>query len=53
MNILSLIARYSSNDRMAQQLLGLLEIDINKTKLLLGWKPPFNIFEALEKTVRG
>lgn len=53
MNILSLIARYSGNERIAQQLLSSLEIDIKKTKLLLGWKPPFNIFEALEKTVRG
>jgi nucleoside-diphosphate-sugar epimerase len=51
MNILSLIAKYSGNERVAQQLLGSLEIDIKKTKLLLGWKPPFNIFEALEKTV--
>ena len=51
-NILSLIAKYSGNERMAQQLLGSLEIDIKKTKLLLGWQPPFNIFEALEKTVR-
>jgi hypothetical protein len=53
MNILSLLARYSGNERMAQQLLGFLEIDIKKTKLLLGCKPPFDVIEALEKTVRG
>jgi nucleoside-diphosphate-sugar epimerase len=53
MRILSLLAKYSRNERMAQQLLGSLEIDIKKTKVLLEWKPPFNVIEAIEKSVRG
>lgn len=38
--------------KMSQQLLGSLQVDIQKTKLLLGWTPPFTADEGLLKTAR-
>lgn len=36
---------------IAQKLCGSLQVDIQKNKDLLGWKPPVNIDEGLKKTV--
>ena len=35
---------------IAQRLCGSLQVDINKTKALLGWKPPFSVDEGLRQT---
>jgi nucleoside-diphosphate-sugar epimerase len=38
---------------LAQSLLGSLEVDIEKTRRLLGWKPPLTLNQGLEKAVEG
>ena len=35
---------------MSQRLLGSLQVDISKTRELLGWKPPVSVDAALKKT---
>lgn len=35
---------------IVQRLLGSLQVDISKTKEILGWKPPVSVDEALKKT---
>lgn len=35
---------------VAQRLLGSLQVDISKTRVLLGWTPPVSVDEALRKT---
>src|SRR5690606_40855671 len=35
---------------VAQRLLGSLQVDISKTRALLGWTPPVSVDEALRKT---
>ena len=37
---------------MAQRLCGSLQVDISKTRDLLGWKPPVSVDEALRKTAQ-
>ncbi len=38
---------------MSQRLLGSLQVDISKTRDLLGWVPPVSLDEALQKTVQS
>lgn len=38
---------------LAQRLCGSLQVDIKKTKELLGWSPPINVEEGLRRTVAG
>ena len=47
--ILYVAARAIGKSKVAQQLLGSLQIDMEKTKSLLEWKPPFSVEEALRK----
>ena len=35
---------------MAQRLLGSLQVDIRKTREVLGWSPPVSVDEALQRT---
>lgn len=50
--ILNILAKSIGKAKVAQQLLGSLQVDIEKTKLLLGWTPTFSVDEALRKTAR-
>lgn len=43
-------ARGLGKAKVAQQLLGSLQVDIEKTKTLLDWKPPVSVDDALRKT---
>lgn len=38
---------------VSQRLLGSLQVDISKTRELLGWAPPVSVDEALKKTVQS
>jgi len=38
---------------MAQRLCGSLQVDISKTRTLLGWKPPISVDEGLRRTAQG
>ena len=38
---------------MAQRLCGSLQVDIEKTRILLGWKPPLTLDEGLKKAAEG
>lgn len=49
-SILKVAAKAIGKDKVAQQLLGSLQADIQKTKSLLGWRPPFSVDEGLLKT---
>lgn len=49
-SILKVAAKAIGKDIVAQQLLGSLQADIQKTKSLLGWRPPFSVDEGLLKT---
>ena len=48
--LLSTAAKLVGKAKVAQQLLGSLQVDIQKTKSLLGWTPPFSVDEGLRKT---
>jgi UDP-glucose 4-epimerase len=37
---------------LARRLLGSLQVDLGKTRELLGWRPPQSVDLALEKTAR-
>lgn len=52
-SILKVAAKVIGKDKVAQQLLGSLQVDIHKTKSLLGWRPPFSVDEGLLKTAEG
>lgn len=45
-------ARLLGRSDMAQRLCGSLQVDIEKTRHLLGWTPPVNVDAALYKTAR-
>lgn len=49
--ILKVSAKCIGKAKTAQQLLGSLQVDLEKTKSLLGWKPPFSVDDALRKMV--
>ena len=38
---------------MAQRLCGSLQVDISKTRTLLGWNPPISVDEGLRRTAQG
>ena len=38
---------------MAQRLCGSLQVDIEKTRRLLGWTPPISLDEGLKKVAEG
>jgi nucleoside-diphosphate-sugar epimerase len=38
---------------MAQRLSGSLQVDISKSRQLLGWNPPFSVDEGLKRAVGG
>jgi nucleoside-diphosphate-sugar epimerase len=53
MYIVNIAARCVGKSKVARQLLGSLQVDIEKTKLLLDWSPPFTVDEALRRTVES
>lgn len=48
-SVLKLGAQLVGKSKQAQQLLGSLTVDIEKTKLTLGWKPPFSVEQGLRR----
>ncbi len=48
-SVLKLGAQLMGKSKQAQQLLGSLTVDIEKTKLTLGWKPPFSVEQGLRR----
>jgi hypothetical protein len=38
---------------IAQRLCGSLQVDIDKTRCLLGWTPPLTLDQGLHKVVKG
>lgn len=49
--LLSLSARLIGKAAVAQRLLGSLQVDITKTRELLGWTPPVSVNEGLRRVV--
>ena len=49
--LLNTVAKLAGKTKVAKQLLGSLQVDIQKTKSLLGWSPPISVDEGLRKTV--
>lgn len=45
-------ARLLGKQALAQRLCGSLQVDISKTRELLGWTPPVSVDEALDKTAK-
>tara|TARA_Y100000741_G_scaffold364082_1_gene354015 strand:+ start:13473 stop:14411 length:939 start_codon:yes stop_codon:yes gene_type:complete len=52
-SILLFILTILNKKNLANKVLGSLEIDWRKSSALLGWKPPFNTSDELEKTITG
>jgi nucleoside-diphosphate-sugar epimerase len=50
--VLKLGAQLLGKSKQAQQLLGSLQADIDKTRLTLDWKPPFSVEQGLRKTAK-
>ena len=50
--LLDICARLLGKKGVSQRLLGSLQLDIDKTKHLLGWAPPFTVDESLKKTAQ-
>ena len=50
MFVLNTAAKLAGKAKVAQQLLGSLQVDIQKTKSLLGWSPPVSVDQGLRKT---
>ena len=50
--LISFIAKLMGKRDLSQRLLGSLQVDISKTRELLGWVPPVSVDEALQKTVQ-
>ncbi len=48
--IIKLAAKFIGKPRIADRLCGSLQVDITKTKELLGWKPKFSLDEGLLRT---
>lgn len=51
-SLLKLAARLLDKPGIAQRLCGSLQVDISKTRTLLGWTPPVTVDDALIKTAR-
>jgi nucleoside-diphosphate-sugar epimerase len=52
-SLLKLGAALAGRPELAQRLCGSLQVDISKTKELLGWRPPFSVNEGLKKAAEG
>lgn len=50
--LLSLCATLLGKRAVAQRLLGSLQVDISKTRELLGWEPPISVKEGLRRCIR-
>jgi nucleoside-diphosphate-sugar epimerase len=50
--VLGLGARLLGKTGFAQRLCGSLQVDIGKTRQLLGWAPPMSVTDALERTAQ-
>lgn len=51
--LLKFLAGILGKGDVAQRLCGSLQVDIEKTRRILGWKPPFTLDQGLEKTAKG
>jgi nucleoside-diphosphate-sugar epimerase len=51
--ILRLAAKFFGKQKLAEQLLSSLQVDIEKTKIKLRWKPPFNVDAAMSKAMKN
>ena len=52
-SILKLAATMLGKREMAQRLCGSLQVDISKTRRLLGWTPPISLGEGLRRAAGG
>ena len=52
MVVLWTMARLFGKSGFAQRLCGSLQVDISKTRKILGWSPPISVDEALHKTAK-
>ena len=52
-SVLKLGAALLGKPEIAQRLCGSLQVDMSKTRDLLGWTPPFSVDEGLKKAARG
>ena len=50
MGLLSRLATLLGKQAFAQRLCGSLQVDIDKTRTLLGWQPPVSVDQALRET---
>ena len=50
--LLRTAARLLGKADFAERLCGALQVDIIKTRELLGWVPPVSVYEALKQTAR-
>lgn len=50
--VITFVAKLLRRPELAQRLCGSLQVDISKTRLLLGWTPPVSINQAMLKTTR-
>lgn len=53
MGLLSFSAKLLGKSEMFQSLCGSLQVDMEKTRELLGWCPPIGVDEGLKRAVRG
>ena len=51
--ILKWLAKVFGKSDIEQRLLGNLQVDITKNKMLLGWQPPFTLEQGLDLMVKG
>ena len=52
-SVLELGATLLSKRAVAQRLCGSLQVNIDKTRHLLGWNPPLTLEQGLKKAVEG
>ena len=52
MSVIWLMSRLLGKADIAQRLCGSLQVDIDKTRSVLGWSPPSTVDEALHKTAK-
>ena len=52
-SVLKLGAALVGKPELAQRLCGSLQVDMSKTRELLGWTPPFSVDEGLKKAAEG